>query len=97
MAGSCALWELQVRRGFSQRHDPAAPSRRELEERFLGICRDAGLPPDADDAWIPYPGGSGAEADFVRREQRLIVEVDGRAARTARDTRSNTTADAVSA
>jgi predicted transcriptional regulator of viral defense system len=59
-------------------------TRNELEERFLTICRDAGLPPDAVNAWIPYPGGSGAEADFVWREQRLIVEVDGRAAHGTR-------------
>jgi predicted transcriptional regulator of viral defense system len=54
-------------------------TRSELEERFLSICRDAGLPPDAVNAWIPDPGGGGAEADFVWRRQRLIVEVDGRA------------------
>jgi hypothetical protein len=61
--------------------DPGSTlTRSELEERFLSICRDAGLPPDAVNAWISYPGGGGAEADFVWREQRFIVEVDGRAA-----------------
>lgn len=39
-------------------------TRSELEERFLQICRDAGLAPDVVNAWIPYPGG-GAEADFA--------------------------------
>ena len=37
-----------------------------------------GYPPDAINAWIAFPEGSGAEADFLWREQRLIVEVDGR-------------------
>jgi predicted transcriptional regulator of viral defense system len=53
-------------------------TRNELEERFLAICRAAGLPPDAVNAWISYPAGGGAEADFLWRAQRLIVEVDGR-------------------
>ena len=53
-------------------------TRNELEERFLTICHAAAFPPDAVNAWIPYPDGSGAEADFLWRTQRLIVEVDGR-------------------
>jgi len=53
-------------------------TRNELEERFLAICRAAGLEPDAVNAWIPHLEGGGAEADFLWRAQRLIVEVDGR-------------------
>ncbi len=53
-------------------------TRSELEELMLQICRDIHHPPDATNAWIPFPGGGGAEADFVWREQRLVVEVDGR-------------------
>ncbi len=53
-------------------------TRNKLEEAFLAICRAAGLEPDAVNAWIPYPEGSGAEADFLWRAQRLVVEVDGR-------------------
>lgn len=59
-------------------------TRSELEERFLAICREAGWPPDAVNAWISYPGGGGAEADFLWRAQRLIVEVDGRDVHTTR-------------
>jgi predicted transcriptional regulator of viral defense system len=59
-------------------------TRNELEERFLAICRDAGLAPDAVNVWIPYPEGGGAEADFLWRGQRLIVEVDGRNVHTTR-------------
>jgi len=53
-------------------------TRSALEERFLQICRDARLPPDAVNAWIPYPQGGGAEADFLWRASRLVAEVDGR-------------------
>ncbi len=53
-------------------------TRSELEERFLTICRAINRPPDGVNAWLPYPGGGGAEADFLWRGQRLIVEVDGR-------------------
>lgn len=58
-------------------------TRNELEEAFLQICRRAGLPPDRVNAWIPYPDG--AEADFLWRGQRLIVEVDGRDVHTTRN------------
>lgn len=59
-------------------------TRSELEEAFLRVCRDAHLPPDAVNAWIPFPAGSGAEADFVWRAQHLVVEVDGRDVHTTR-------------
>ncbi len=53
-------------------------TRSELEELMLAICRDIERPPDATNAWIPFPDGGGAEADFVWHEQRLVVEADGR-------------------
>ena len=53
-------------------------SKRELEELFLQICRDINHPPDGVNVWIPFPDGGGAEADFLWRQQRLIIEVDGR-------------------
>ena len=59
-------------------------TRSTLEEAFLAICRAAALPPDAVNVWIPFPDGGGAEADFLYREQRLIVEVDGRDVHTTR-------------
>jgi predicted transcriptional regulator of viral defense system len=59
-------------------------TRNDLEERFLEICRDAGRPPDAVNAWIPYPDGGGAEADFLWRQRRLNIEVDGRDVHTTR-------------
>jgi hypothetical protein len=53
-------------------------TRNKLEEAYLRIARDAGLPPDAVNEWIAFPDGGGAEADFVYRAKRLIVETDGR-------------------
>ena len=53
-------------------------TRNDLEEAFLAIARAAELPPDAVNVWIPFPDGGGAEADFLYRDQHLIVEVDGR-------------------
>jgi predicted transcriptional regulator of viral defense system len=59
-------------------------TRNDLEEAFLTICRDISRPPGAVNAWIPYADGGGAEADFLWRAQRLIVEVDGRDVHTTR-------------
>ena len=59
-------------------------TRSELEECLLAICREAALPRPEVNAWIPYPDGGGAEADFLWREQRLVVEVDGRDVHTTR-------------
>ncbi len=59
-------------------------TRSELEEAFLQICRHAGLPPDHVNAWIAFPHAGGAEADFLWRARRLVVEVDGRDVHTTR-------------
>jgi very-short-patch-repair endonuclease len=50
----------------------AAPTRSELEERFLRLCDDHGLPRPETNTRI-----EGIEVDFVWRDRRLIVEVDG--------------------
>jgi hypothetical protein len=62
----------------------ATLTRNDLEEAFLAIARAAGLPPDAVNQWVAFPEGDGAEADFVYRDQRLIVETDGRDPHTIR-------------
>lgn len=59
-------------------------TRNDLEEAFLRICRIIGLPPGHVNAWIAFRDGGGAEADFLWRAQRLIVEVDGRDVHTTR-------------
>jgi very-short-patch-repair endonuclease len=52
-------------------YDPA-PTRSEMEERFLRLCDDHGLPRPETNARI-----EGIEVDFVCRARRLVVEVDG--------------------
>ena len=47
--------------------------RSELERRFLELCRDAGLPRPAMNAWV-----AGHEVDALWEDQRLVVELDGR-------------------
>jgi hypothetical protein len=59
-------------------HDPSDERvRRELERRFLALCRRSQLPPPEVNAPLS-PGGIPIEADFLWREARLIVETDGR-------------------
>jgi DNA-binding transcriptional ArsR family regulator len=48
------------------------PTRSELEERFLQLCDDHGLPRPQVNTRI-----NGIEVDFVWPQRRLIVEVDG--------------------
>lgn len=50
---------------------------RALEERFLRICRKAGLPQPAVNEWIAMDGEE-MKVDFLWRRERLIVETDGR-------------------
>ncbi len=51
----------------------------ELEEQFLRVCREHGLPPPELNAWVTLPdGGPAIRGDFVWREHRVIVETDGR-------------------
>ena len=60
-----------------------ARTRFELERRFLSLCRAAGLPPPEVNAWIEVLDQH-LEADFLWRDQRLIVETDGYAVHTTR-------------
>jgi hypothetical protein len=59
-------------------------TRSEMEERFLAVCDRAGLPRPEVNVWIALPHGGHAQADFLWREHRLIVETDGRAAHGTR-------------
>jgi very-short-patch-repair endonuclease len=57
-------------------HRPgSARTRSELEEMFISLCHNHGLPHPEVNVHI-----EGHECDFVWREQRLIVETDGAAA-----------------
>jgi very-short-patch-repair endonuclease len=59
----------------------ATPSltRSQAEERFLGLIRNAGLPPPESNVVI-----ENLEVDFLWRDARLIVEVDGFAFHSSR-------------
>ncbi len=67
-----------LRKVLREHYVGSTPTRNDLEEAFLAIARAIGFPPDAVNVWIPFPDGGGAEADFLYRDQRLIVETDGR-------------------
>jgi very-short-patch-repair endonuclease len=54
--------------------DVEPPSKRELQRRFLRLCRAHGLPEPEQEVQIgPY------HVDFLWRDARLVVEADGRA------------------
>ena len=49
-----------------------APTRSELEEAFLRFCDEHGIPRPETNGRV-----EGEEVDFVWRDRRLVVEVDG--------------------
>ncbi len=57
--------------------DPALTAS-ELEERFLALCLEGGLPRPGVNVWLCLAGGF-VQADFLWRAARLVVETDGRA------------------
>jgi very-short-patch-repair endonuclease len=63
---------MGVLRSVLARFRPVPETRSELERRFLRLCREAGLPPPAVN--VPV---AGIEVDFLWRQARVVVEVDG--------------------
>lgn len=49
----------------------------ELEEAFLALCREAGLPTPDVNVSMTLPDGTPARIDFLWRKERLAVETDG--------------------
>jgi hypothetical protein len=50
-----------------------------LEEAFFALCRRIDVPQPQTQQWLTLPdGGPAIRADFLWREQRVVVEVDGR-------------------
>jgi very-short-patch-repair endonuclease len=64
--------------------DPDDFTRSELEERFLALCRDAGLPRPEVNSRV-QANGTTYEVDFLWREQRLVAETDGWGPHRTRD------------
>lgn len=56
----------------------SAATRSAAERGFLLAVRRARLPQPDVNVWIPLQEGGGYRPDFLWRERRLIVEVDGR-------------------
>jgi very-short-patch-repair endonuclease len=57
-------------------HPEPAPTKNELERRFLELCRSAALPSPRVNSWVTLDG-DGFEVDFSWPDAGLIVEVDG--------------------
>jgi predicted transcriptional regulator of viral defense system len=57
----------------------------ELEERFFVLCQDASVPKPEVNVWITLEDGVAYKADFLWREERLIVETDGWGSHGTRD------------
>jgi hypothetical protein len=56
-----------------------APTWSEFEERFLALCRRAGVPVPEVNGWVVLDDGEPAiRPDFVWRAQRVVIETDGR-------------------
>jgi predicted transcriptional regulator of viral defense system len=70
---------LTVLKKAIQAHTPGQIVREELEHRFLELVRAAGLPPPETNVKITARGRT-YEIDCLWREQRVAVELDGRAA-----------------
>jgi hypothetical protein len=63
---------------LAEHYPGTTPTESELEEAFLALCRRAGLPRPEVQQWINLPdGGDPIRADFLWREEQVIVETDG--------------------
>jgi predicted transcriptional regulator of viral defense system len=77
-----------VRQVLAEHYIGATPTLNELEEAFLAICRRAGVPDPQVNEWVDFGDGEPPVwVDFVWREQRVIVETDGRAVHGTRQAR----------
>jgi Transcriptional regulator, AbiEi antitoxin/Protein of unknown function (DUF559) len=73
-----------VLRSVLESYEEPTLTRRQLEERFLALCRSASLPSPAVNAWITLDDGVAYQADFLWRSHKLIAETDGRDVHTTR-------------
>ncbi len=67
-----------VRAILAEHYVGSTPTWSELEERFLRLVREAGLPIPAVNAWVdPNDGEPPFRVDFLWRAQRVVAETDG--------------------
>lgn len=67
-----AIRQAEVRGYWTGLDQPVAPTRSELEDLFLRLCRRHRLPQPEVNVRV-----AGREVDFLWRQQRLVVETDG--------------------
>jgi hypothetical protein len=79
--------EAAILRAILDRHRAGSTvTWNDFEERFLAVCRGAGLPDPQVNAWVTPPDGETAlRVDFLWRDARLIVETDGHATHGTRE------------
>ncbi len=68
----------KLRQTLAEHYPATTITRSDLEDLFFALVRTAGLPMPESNTYVVLPdNGPAIEADFLWREQRLIVEVDG--------------------
>jgi len=68
----------RMRAVMVEHHAGQTVTRRELEERFLELCRSPGIPQPEVNVWLTLPDGEPPiQIDFLWRRQRLALETDG--------------------
>ena len=70
----------RLRAVLDEHYVGSTPTWSRLEEEFIALCRDAHLPLPEVNVWVTPDDEEpwSVRADFVWREQRLIVQTDGR-------------------
>jgi Protein of unknown function (DUF559) len=66
-----------LKRVLDEHHAGSTMTKTDIEELFLKICDAAGVALPEVNVWLPIPGEEW-QVDFLWRQQRLIVETDGR-------------------
>jgi predicted transcriptional regulator of viral defense system len=59
-------------------HPQTKRTRSDLERLFLGMCAKHAVPEPEVNVWLPAPDGRRYQADFLWREEKLIIEADSR-------------------
>lgn len=68
----------RIRAVMAEHHAGQTVTRHELEERFLALCRSAGILQPEVNAWLALPDGEPPiQVDFLWRAQRVALETDG--------------------